>query len=43
MKCRMCGFEFDENEIENRGCSSCGKVTVTVTIALIVALQTHQN
>lgn len=24
MKCRMCGFEFDENELENRGCSSCG-------------------
>lgn len=25
MKCRMCGFEFDENKLENRGCSSCGK------------------
>lgn len=25
MKCRMCGFEFDENDLENRGCSSCGK------------------
>ena len=25
MKCRMCGFEFDENQLENRGCSSCGK------------------
>ena len=21
----MCGFEFDETQIENRGCSSCGK------------------
>ncbi len=25
MKCRMCGFEFDENALENRGCTSCGK------------------
>ncbi|MDO5824225.1 hypothetical protein [Methanobrevibacter sp.] len=25
MKCRMCGFEFDENRLENRGCASCGK------------------
>ena len=25
MKCRMCGFEFDESELDNRGCSSCGK------------------
>ena len=25
MKCRMCGYEFDENEIPNRGCSGCGK------------------
>lgn len=25
MKCRMCGFEFDESKLENRGCSSCGK------------------
>ncbi|MBQ6099118.1 MAG: hypothetical protein IJL02_04570 [Methanobrevibacter sp.] len=25
MKCRMCGFEFDETALENRGCSSCGK------------------
>ena len=25
MKCRMCGFEFDETQLENRGCSSCGK------------------
>ena len=25
MKCRMCGFEFDETKIENRGCSSGGK------------------
>lgn len=25
MKCRMCGFEFDETKLENRGCSSCGK------------------
>ena len=25
MKCRVCGFEFDENELEIRGCSSCGK------------------
>ena len=25
MKCRMCGFEFDETELENRGCTSCGK------------------
>ena len=25
MKCRMCGFEFDENSLENRGCSGCGK------------------
>lgn len=24
MKCRMCGFEFDENELENRGCFNCG-------------------
>ena len=21
----MCGFEFDETKLENRGCSSCGK------------------
>ena len=25
MKCRMCGFEFDEKELGDRGCSSCGK------------------
>lgn len=25
MKCRMCGFEFDETKLENRGCMSCGK------------------
>ena len=25
LKCRMCGFEFDENKLENRGCTSCGK------------------
>ena len=25
MICRVCGFEFDENELENRGCSHCGK------------------
>ena len=25
MICRMCGFEFDENELENRGCMGCGK------------------
>ena len=24
MICRMCGFEFDENELENRGCINCG-------------------
>ena len=25
MKCRFCGFEFDESKLENRGCQSCGK------------------
>ena len=25
MKCRMCGFEFDEKAVENRGCFNCGK------------------
>ncbi len=25
MKCRMCGFEFDETQLENRGCTGCGK------------------
>lgn len=25
MKCRICGFEFDETELKNRGCSGCGK------------------
>ena len=25
MKCRMCGFEFDEKLLENRNCTSCGK------------------
>ncbi|WP_296844533.1 hypothetical protein [uncultured Methanobrevibacter sp.] len=25
MKCRMCGFEFDETKLENRGCCGCGK------------------
>ena len=25
MKCRMCGYEFDENNVPNRGCSGCGK------------------
>ena len=25
MKCRMCGFEFDETQLVNRGCSGCGK------------------
>lgn len=25
MKCRMCSFEFDENKLENRKCSSCDK------------------
>ncbi len=25
MKCRVCGFEFDENKLENRGCTQCGK------------------
>ncbi len=25
MKCRMCGFEFDETKLVNRGCSNCGK------------------
>lgn len=25
MKCRMCGFEFDEDDLDNRGCTSCGK------------------
>ena len=21
----MCGFDFDESQLENRGCASCGK------------------
>ena len=25
MKCLMCGFEFDETKLENRGCAGCGK------------------
>lgn len=25
MKCRMCGYEFDENKVKDKGCSSCGK------------------
>lgn len=25
MQCRMCGFEFDENAIEDRGCCGCGR------------------
>ena len=25
MICRYCGYEFDENSLENRGCVSCGK------------------
>lgn len=25
MQCRVCGFEFDEKSIENRGCQGCGK------------------
>ena len=25
MKCRMCGFEFDETKLKNRCCVSCGK------------------
>lgn len=25
MQCRICGFEFDEEDIQNRGCSGCGK------------------
>lgn len=25
MQCRMCGYEFDETKVPNRGCSSCGK------------------
>ena len=25
MKCRLCGFEFDETDLENRGCTNCGK------------------
>ncbi len=25
MKCRMCGFEFDETKVKNRGCMGCGK------------------
>ncbi|MBE6503422.1 hypothetical protein [uncultured Methanobrevibacter sp.] len=25
MICRFCGYEFDENSLENRGCSDCGR------------------
>ena len=25
MQCRVCGFEFDEKELANRGCVGCGK------------------
>lgn len=25
MQCRMCGFEFNEKNIPNRGCRECGK------------------
>ena len=25
MKCRMCGFEFDETKLENHGCCGSGK------------------
>ncbi|WP_296881146.1 hypothetical protein [uncultured Methanobrevibacter sp.] len=25
MKCRICGFEFDEKKLKNRGCVGCGK------------------
>ena len=25
MKCRICGFEFDETKLKNRGCTGCGK------------------
>ncbi len=25
MKCCMCGFEFDESKLKNRGCAGCGK------------------
>ena len=25
MKCRMCGFEFDETKLKIRGCTSCEK------------------
>ncbi len=25
MKCRVCGFEFDEKKLINRGCINCGK------------------
>lgn len=25
MKCHMCGCEFDETKLENRGCAGCGK------------------
>lgn len=24
MKCRMCGFEFDEKKLKNNGCTGCG-------------------
>lgn len=25
MQCRMCGLEFDETQVPNRGCTNCGK------------------
>ena len=25
MQCRLCGFEFDEDKVPNRGCTNCGK------------------
>ena len=25
MKCHMCGCEYDETKLENRGCAGCGK------------------
>ncbi|WP_409199883.1 hypothetical protein [Methanobrevibacter sp. DSM 116169] len=25
MKCRVCGFDFNEEEIKGKGCTGCGK------------------
>lgn len=25
MQCRMCGFEFNENNVPDRGCKGCGE------------------